>query len=699
MTEETKNQPVVEPEVEEIWVDDINELYEEEYTEEQIEEMESLLATSMTDIKEGEVIEGKIVNINQVGVAVDIGFKSEGMIDLDEFDDLDSINRGDMISVFLEAVEGRRGELVLSKRKADFLKIWEEVRVIHDDQTIVQGKCLRRVKGGIVVDLMGIDAFLPGSQIDVYPVRDFDALIGETMEFKIVKLNEQRKNVVLSRKIILQKDLNERREATLKEIQVGDIKEAIVKNITDFGVFVDINGLDGLIYITDLSWGRVNHPSEICKLDEKINIQILDIDYDKIRVSAGLKQLTPHPWEGIEEKYPEGSTVQGKVVSITDYGAFVEIEKGIEGLIHISEMSWVQHVKHPSVYLHLGDIIDAVVLNIKKEEKKISLGLKQLEPDPWEIIENKYPVGSKHKGIVRSLTQFGAFTELEDGIDGLIHISDLSWTKKIRHPKDVVRKGQEIDIIVLDINKDERRIALGYKQLEEDPWVEFEKVLVEGYEAKGKIIRKIDKGIIVELNNPAVEGFVPKSLADNYSGCNEGDEIDLVVETFNKEVRKIVLKSAALASQKDTAEAEEKLVVNEDGQVEIPQADPVEEKVAEEVKVETEAPAEEVVEEKVEEVKAEEIVEKPEEVKEEEPKAEEVVEEVKEEKKPAKKKTTKKATKKEEVKEEEPKAEEVVEEVKEEKKPAKKKTTKKATKKKDEEIKEDKEEEIKEEEK
>lgn len=629
MTEETKNQPVVEPE--EIWVDDISELYEEEYTKDQIEEMESLLATSMIDIKEGEIIEGRIVNINQVGVAVDIGFKSEGMIDLDEFDDLDSIKRGDTISVFLEAVEGRRGELILSKRKADFLKIWEEVRIIHDEQTIVQGKCLRRVKGGIVVDLMGIDAFLPGSQIDVYPVRDFDALIGETMEFKIVKLNEQRKNVVLSRKIILQKDLNERREATLQEIQVGDVKEAIVKNITDFGVFVDINGLDGLIYITDLSWGRVNHPSEICKLDEKINIQILDIDYDKIRVSAGLKQLTAHPWEGIEERYPEGSTVQGKVVSITDYGAFVEIEKGIEGLIHISEMSWVQHVKHPSVYLHLGDVIDAVVLNIKKEEKKISLGLKQLEPDPWEIIEKKYPVGSKHKGVVRSLTQFGAFTELEDGIDGLIHISDLSWTKKIRHPKDVVRKGQEIDVIVLDINKDERRIALGYKQLEEDPWLEFEKTLVEGYETKAKVIRKIDKGIIVELNEPAVEGFVPKSLADNYGAIKEGDEIDLVVETFNKEVRKVVLKSPTVVSSKDITE-----------EIEIPA-----EVIEGQPLYATENTEKEKVEEAKEETKSEEVVE-------------EVVEEAKEEK-PAKKTTKKAAKKDEEEKVEEPKEEEKAE--------------------------------------
>ena len=662
MTEETKNKPVVEPE--EIWVDDINELYEEEYTKEQIEEMESLLATSMIDIKEGEIIEGRIVNINQVGVAVDIGFKSEGMIDLDEFDDLDSIKRGDAISVFLESVEGRRGELILSKRKADFLKIWEEVKIIHDEQTIVQGKCLRRVKGGIVVDLMGIDAFLPGSQIDVYPVRDFDALIGETMEFKIVKLNEQRKNVVLSRKIILQKDLNERREATLKEIQVGDIKEAIVKNITDFGVFVDINGLDGLIYITDLSWGRVNHPSEICKLDEKINIQILDIDYDKTRVSAGLKQLTPHPWEGIEDKYPEGSTVQGKVVSITDYGAFVEIEKGIEGLIHISEMSWVQHVKHPSVYLHLGDIIDAVVLNIKKEEKKISLGIKQLEADPWEIIENKYPVGSKHKGIVRSLTQFGVFTELEDGIDGLIHISDLSWTKKIRHPKDVVRKGQEIDIIVLDINKDERRIALGYKQLEEDPWVEFEKILVEGYAVKCKVIRKIDKGIIVELNKPVVEGFVPKSLVDNYSNYKEGDDIDLIVETFNKEVRKVVLKSptAVVAPKKIDPD---KLIVDADGRVHIPEADPVEKVIEEKV--------EEVKEEKKPAKKTTKKATKKDEIVTEEVK-EEVVEKAKEEKKPAKK-TTKKATKKDEV---------VVEEAKEEKKPTKKATKKVA--KKDEEV-------------
>ncbi|HQO09943.1 MAG TPA: 30S ribosomal protein S1 [Clostridiales bacterium] len=538
-------------EQDEIWIDNINDLKEEEYSEAQKQEMLAMYDTSLTEIKEGEIVEGRIVNIGPTGVAVDIGFKSEGLIPLDEFDDIKSLNRGDTISVFLESVESAGGNLDLSKRKADFMMVWVQVQKVYEEQTIVQGKCLRRVKGGIVVDLFGIEAFLPGSQIDVYPVRDFDALIGNTMDFKIVKLNELRKNIVLSRKIILEKDLNQRKDETLKDLQVGDVKEAIVKNITDFGVFVDINGLDGLIYITDLSWGRVNHPSEVCKLDETIKIQILDIDYDKKRVSAGLKQLTPHPWDGIEERFPEGCKVQGKVVSITDYGAFIEIEKGIEGLIHISEMSWVQHVKHPSAYLHLGDVVEAVVLNIKKDEKKISLGLKQLEPDPWAIIENKYPVGSKHKGIVRSLTQFGAFVELEDGIDGLVHISDLSWTKKLKHPKDVVKKGEDIEVIVLDINKEERRIALGHKQTLEDPWTEFEKILVEGYRTKCKVIKKIDKGIVVELDDPPVEGFAPKNLVQKFNDIQEGQEIDLTVDSYNPELRKVTMRTKESASRKD----------------------------------------------------------------------------------------------------------------------------------------------------
>ena len=548
MTEKNKSSLL---EQDEVWIDNINDLKEEEYSEAQKEEMLAMYDSSLTEIKEGEIVEGRIVNIGPTGVAVDIGFKSEGLIPLDEFDDIKSLNRGDVISVFLESVESAGGNLDLSKRKADFMMVWEQVQKVYEEQTIVQGKCLRRVKGGIVVDLFGIEAFLPGSQIDVYPVRDFDALIGNTMDFKIVKLNELRKNIVLSRKIILEKDLNLRKDETLKDLQVGDVKDAIVKNITDFGVFVDINGLDGLIYITDLSWGRVNHPSEICKLDEMIKIQILDIDYDKKRVSAGLKQLSPHPWDGIETRFPEGTKIQGKVVSITDYGAFIEIEKGIEGLIHISEMSWVQHVKHPSAYLHLGDIVEAVVLNIKKDEKKISLGLKQLEPDPWAIIEKKYPVGSKHKGIVRSLTQFGAFVELEDGIDGLVHISDLSWTKKLKHPKDVVKKGEDIEVLVLDINKEERRIALGHKQTLEDPWMEFEKILIEGYKTKCKVIKKIDKGLIVELDDPPIEGFAPKHLVQKFNDILEGQELDLTVDSFNSELRKVTMRTKESASKKD----------------------------------------------------------------------------------------------------------------------------------------------------
>ena len=581
MTENQKNSVA---EQDEVWVDDINSLQDEEYTEAQKQEMSDLYDSSLKEIKEGEIIEGKIVNIGPTGVAVDIGYKSEGLIPLDEFDDIKSLNRGDIISVFLESVESSGGNLDLSKRKADFMRVWEQVQKVHDEQTIVQGTCLRRVKGGIVVDLFGIEAFLPGSQIDVYPVRDFDALIGQTMDFKIVKLNELRKNIVLSRKIILEKDLNMRKDETLKELQVGDTVEAIVKNITDFGVFVDINGLDGLIYITDLSWGRVNHPSEVCKLDEKINIQILDIDYDKKRVSAGLKQLTPHPWDGIEERFPEGSKVTGKVVSITDYGAFIEIEKGIEGLIHISEMSWVQHVKHPSAYLHLGDIIEAIVLNIKKDEKKISLGLKQLEPDPWQIIENKYPVGTKHKGIVRSVTQFGAFVELEEGIDGLVHISDLSWTKKLKHAKEIVKKGEELEVIVLDINKEERRIALGYKQTHEDPWEEFAKILVEGYKTKCKVTKKVDKGLVVDLEEPPVEGFAPKNIVQGFNNINEGQELDLIVDSYNAESRKVFMKSDSMASKKDI----EANVVNAE-----PEAVPAaEEPKVEEPAVQEEKPAE-----------------------------------------------------------------------------------------------------------
>jgi small subunit ribosomal protein S1 len=614
----TEKQQRFQEELDEVWVDSVSELEESEYTEAQREEMLSMYDSSLTEIREGEIIEGKIVNIGPTGVAVDIGFKSEGLIPLDEFDDIKSLNRGDIISVYLESVESAGGNLDLSKRKADFMRIWEQVQKVYDEQTIVQGTCVRRVKGGIVVDLFGIEAFLPGSQIDVYPVRDFDALIGQTMDFKIVKLNELRKNVVLSRKIILEKDLNERKEATLKELQVGDVVEAIVKNITDFGVFVDINGLDGLIYITDLSWGRVNHPSEICKLDETINIQILDIDYDKKRVSAGLKQLTPHPWDGIEERFPEGCKVTGKVVSITDYGAFVEIEKGIEGLIHVSEMSWVQHVKHPSAYLHLGDIIEAVVLNIKKDEKKISLGLKQLEPDPWEIIETKYPVGTKHKGIIRSLTQFGAFVELQEGIDGLVHISDLSWTKKLKHPKEVVKKGEEIEVIVLDIDKEERRISLGHKQTLEDPWDDFAKILVEGYKTKCKVVKKVDKGLVVELEEPPIEGFAPKNIIKDFNAVNEGQELELIVDSYNAEARKVFMKSDKTASKKDIEEN----LANAESEEEKPAEEPKGEVKAE--KAAPEAPAEEVKEEAAPETA-------PEETKKEEP--EEETSEDKEEKK------------------------------------------------------------------
>lgn len=509
-------------------------------------------------IKEDELVKGKIVEISKDEVYVDIGFKSLGVVPKAELLNAETYQIGDEVDVFIEKMEDVSGRLILSRRRADFMRIWEDILALHDKQEIVKVKILRRIKGGMVVDLLGIEAFLPGSQIDVRPVRDFDSWVGKNIEVRVVKVNHPSENVVVSHKVLLEEQLSEQRMQIMSKLEKGLVLEGIVKAISDFGVFVDLGGVDGLVHITDLSWGRVTHPSEIVSLDETVKVVVLEFDEEKKRISLGMKQLTSHPWDTIGEKYEKGTKVSGKVVSLTDYGAFIEIEKGIEGLIHISEMSWTQHVKHPSQIVSMGQLVEAVVLNIDKDNKKLALGMKQLEPDPWEDLMRKYPVESKHTGIVRNLTNFGVFVELEPGVDGLVHISDLSWTKKIRHPGEFVKKGDRLDVVVISIDPDQRRIALGHKQINDNPWDYFEKKYEIGYETEAKIERIIEKGVIVELPD-SVDGFVPVSQLSfapvkNISEFFKiGDSLPLKVVEFEKESKKIVLSVVESLRNKEQA--------------------------------------------------------------------------------------------------------------------------------------------------
>lgn len=524
------------------------------------QDLTSLYEKMIMEFREGEIVKGKVIAIGAKDVSIDIGFKSEGTVLADEFIGLADLKIGDDIDVYLDRVEDGEGQLSLSKKKADFLRVWDRIGEIHEKGEIIPGKIVRRIKGGMVVDLMGVDAFLPGSQIDVHPVRDFDALVGKEMEFRVVKINDLRKNVVVSRKAIIEEGLADVRSQILSKLEVGSTMEGVVKNITDFGVFVDLGGVDGLLHITDLSWGRVNHPSEVVQLDQKIMVKILDYDKERQRISVGIKQLLSHPWEGVEEKYPVNAKVKGKVVSIARYGAFIELDKGLEGLIHISEMSWTQHIKHPSAMLSVGDEVEAIILAIDKEGRKISLGLKQTEMDPWENLESKYAIGSKHKGSVRDLVPFGAFVELEDGIDGLVHISDLSWTKRVRHPGEILKKGDVIEVIILGFDRNERRIALGLKQAQENPWEEFSASFAVGAKTKGKVVRILDKGIVVDLPGE-VEGFVPNSQLKRLNrgakqGVSAGEELELEVIEFDKDSKKIIL-SALAPDGVESAEAED----------------------------------------------------------------------------------------------------------------------------------------------
>ena len=532
---------------------------DETYSKEEFLTLAKLYSDSFRDVKEGEMIKGKIVRIQDDNVIIDVGFKSEGSIPKSEFKEYEEIKVGREIEVVLESVEDQEGNLVLSKQRADFLRIWEKVIGAHETGEILQGKILKRIKGGMVVDLMGMEAFLPGSQIDIRPIRDFDAFVGQMMDFKVVKVNVPTENVVVSHKVLVEEEIADQRHAILDSLEKGQILEGTVKAITDFGVFIDLGGVDGLVHITDLSWGRINHPNEVVKLDQTIKVVVTDFDEEKKRISLSLKKLLPHPWEDIENKLKIGDKVSGRVVSLTDYGAFIEIEKGIEGLIHNSEMSWTQHIKHPSQVVAMGQIVEAVILSLDKEEKKISLGIKQLEPDPWDTLMLKYPVGSRHSGIARNLTNFGVFVELEPGVDGLVHISDLSWTKKIRHPGEVVKKGEKLEVIVLGVDIDQRKISLGHKQVEDNPWDTFEKVYNVGTITTGKVVRIIEKGLIAELPEK-VDGFVPttqlvpnkvKNIANHFP---IDDILSLKILEFDKENKKIVL--SAIAAIKEKSEDE-----------------------------------------------------------------------------------------------------------------------------------------------
>jgi len=512
----------------------------------EIRELLDLYEETLGDLSEGQIVHGRILEVGEKDVLVDIGFKSEGIIPLAEFSDPSAVKPGEEVEVYLERMENADGLVVLSKQRADFLRVWNKIKEAYDSQEVVQGRLVRRIKGGVVVDLFGVDAFLPGSQVALRRVPNLDDLLGQALEFRVIKLNKRRRNIVVSRRVVLEEERAIKRGKLIKELEKGQIREGQVKNITDFGAFVDLGGIDGLLHITDMSWGRVAHPSEVVQIGDTIRIKVLEFDKERERISLGLKQLEAYPWENVEKKYPVNTRVRGRVVSITDYGAFIELEKGVEGLIHVSEMSWTRHVRHPAKILSIGDVIDAVVLKVDPENEKISLGLKQVEPDPWLTLDEKYPVGSKFSGKVRNLTNFGAFVELEEGIDGLVHISDMSWTKRIRHPSEVVKKGDDVEVVILNIDKEARRISLGLKQVQDDPWLSLSEHYQPGVSAKGTISRVLDRGVVVDLEHD-LEGFVPISHLgfDNIGSpgdlFQEGDDLPLKVISLDQQQRRIVL--------------------------------------------------------------------------------------------------------------------------------------------------------------
>ena len=497
---------------------------------------------TLNKIQEHQVVEGTVISIDKKEVVVNIGYKSDGIIPASEFRYNPDLKVGDKVEVYVESQEDKNGQLELSHKKARLQKSWDNINKAMEGDEIIQGYIKSRTKGGMIVDVFGIEAFLPGSQIDVHPIRDYDIFVGKTMEFKVVKINQEFRNVVVSHKALIEAELEAQRKEIISHLEKGQILEGTVKNITTYGVFVDLGGVDGLIHITDLSWGRVSDPHEVVELDQKINVVILDFDQDKKRIALGLKQLTPHPWDSLDQNLKVGDHVKGKVVVMADYGAFVEIQPGVEGLIHVSEMSWSQHLRSAQDFLKVGDEVEAVILTLDRDERKMSLGLKQLKEDPWENIEVKYPVGSKHTAKVRNFTNFGIFVELEEGVDGLIHISDLSWTKKIKHPSEFTKVGETIDVVVLEIDKENRRLSLGHKQLEQNPWDTYETIYKPGTVHIGKITESMDKGAVITLNEGG-EGFAtPKHLVkEDGTQAQLGEELPFMVIEFVKDSKRIIL--------------------------------------------------------------------------------------------------------------------------------------------------------------
>ncbi len=517
------------------------------------EQLEKAYDETLNKVADHQVVDGTVISVDKKEVIVNIGYKSDGIIPASEFRYNADLKVGDIVEVYVENQEDKKGQLVLSHKKARLSKSWDRVNAALDNNEIVQGYIKCRTKGGMIVDVFGIEAFLPGSQIDVHPIRDYDVFVGKTMEFKIVKINQEFKNVVVSHKALIEAELEEHKKAIIAKLEKGQILEGTVKNITSYGVFVDLGGVDGLIHITDLSWGRVSDPHEVVTLDQKINVVILDFDDEKKRIALGLKQLTPHPWDALSQDLKVGDHVKGKVVVIADYGAFVEVAPGVEGLIHVSEMSWSQHLRSAQDFLHVGDEIEAAILTLDRDERKMSLGIKQLKEDPWENIETKYPVDSKHTAKVRNFTNFGIFVELEEGVDGLIHISDLSWTKKVKHPSEFTQVGATIEVVVLEIDKENRRLSLGHKQLEDNPWDTYETIYTPGSVHTGKITEMMDKGAVITLNDGG-EGFAtPKHLVkEDGTQAQLGEEMEFKVIEFVKETKRIIL------SHSRTFEAEKK---------------------------------------------------------------------------------------------------------------------------------------------
>ena len=506
------------------------------------EELDKAYDETLNKVADHQVVDGKVISVDKKEVVVNIGYKSDGIIPAAEFRYNPDLKEGDVVEVYVESAEDRKGQLLLSHKKARLSKAWDRVNEALDEQQVIQGFIKCRTKGGMIVDVFGIEAFLPGSQIDVHPIRDYDQFVGKTMEFKVVKINQEFRNVVVSHKALIEQELEAQKQEIISKLEKGQILEGTVKNITWYGVFVDLGGVDGLIHITDLSWGRVDDPKKVVELDQKINVVILDFDEEKKRIALGLKQLTPHPWDALDPDLKVGDHIKGKVVVIADYGAFVEVQPGVEGLIHVSEMSWSQHLRSAQEFLKVGDEVEAVILTLDRDERKMSLGIKQLKEDPWEAIDVKYPVGSKHTAKVRNFTNFGVFVELEEGVDGLIHISDLSWTKKVKHPSEFTKVGEAIDVVVLDIDKENRRLSLGHKQLEDNPWDAFEDKYAVGSVHEGKIIEMLEKGAVVQLEEN-VEGFAtPKHLVkEDNTQAQLNEVLPFKVIEFNKESKRIIL--------------------------------------------------------------------------------------------------------------------------------------------------------------